>query len=336
MKLGVFIGPIFPGDMSGPDAFDLALRLARAARESGFDGIFAAQHYVLGPSHQMMHPLVLLARLAAEFPGGYLGTSVYLLPFTHPVEAAESTALLDVISGGKLILGVGKGYRAAEFASFDIPRAERGARLAEAVRAVRELWTGEPASFSGDYYSFDDVTIRPRPVQRPGPPIWVGSDTELGVAGVADYGDAWIASGRHTRTFVRAALLGYRARLTELGRPYPGVPMFREMHVAATSAVAEAQMKDALESLYQSYARWGQPGERYDQDFAELKRERILVGSADEVAAGVAAYRDEFDVPFMWFRLYYPGMDPELALDTIRRFGAEVIPRLQAPTSTAH
>ena len=138
MKLGVFIGPIFPGDMSGPDAFDLALRLARAARESGFDGIFAAQHYVLGPSHQMMHPLVLLARLAAEFPGGYLGTSVYLLPFTHPVEAAESTALLDVISGGKLILGVGKGYRAAEFASFDIPRAERGARLAEAVRAVRE------------------------------------------------------------------------------------------------------------------------------------------------------------------------------------------------------
>jgi alkanesulfonate monooxygenase SsuD/methylene tetrahydromethanopterin reductase-like flavin-dependent oxidoreductase (luciferase family) len=333
MRFGVFIGPIFPGDLPGPDTLDLAIRLARTARESGFDGVFAAQHYVLGPSHQMLHPLLLLARLSAEFPGGYLGTSVYLLPFTHPVEAAESTALLDVMSGGRLILGVGKGYRATEFDSFGIHRSERGARLAEGVRAVRALWSGEPASFQGEFYSFDGVTIRPKPVQQPGPPIWVGSDTVHGVAGVPDYGDAWISSGRHTRTFIRSALPGYRARLDELGRPYGGVPMFREMHVAADSAQAEAEMRTALEALYQSYARWGQPGERYDQDFAELKRERILVGSPEEVADGVAEYRDEFAVPFMWFRLYFPGMDPELALDTIRMFGAEVIPRLRGTAS---
>lgn len=330
MRFGVFIGPIFPGEMPGPDTMDLAIRLTRTARESGFDGVFAAHHYVLGPSHQMLHPLLLLARLSAEFPGGHLGTSVYLLPFTHPVEAAESTALLDVMCGGRLILGVGKGYRAPEFASFGIPRGERGARLAEAVRAVRELWAGEPASFDGAFYSFRDVTIRPKPVQQPGPPIWVGSDTVDGVAGVPDYGDAWIASGRHTRTFIRSALPGYRARLEQLGRAYTGVPMFREMHVAADSATAETQMRSALEALYQSYARWGQPGERYDQDFAELRRERILVGTPEEVADTVAAYRDEFDVPFMWFRLYFPGMDPELALDTIRLFGAEVIPRVRA------
>ncbi len=329
MKFGVFIGPIFPGAMSGPDTFDLAVRLARTAQQSGFDGVFAAHHYVLGPSHQMLHPLLLLARLSAEVPGAYLGTSVYLLPFTHPVEAAESAALLDVMTGGRLILGVGKGYRAAEFESFGIPRAERGRRLAEAVHAVRALWEGEPARFTGDYYTFRDVTIRPKPVQVPGPPIWVGSDTVDGVAGVPDYGDAWIASGRHTRTFIRAALPGYRARLEELGRPYGGVPMFREMHVAADARRAEEGMRSALEALYQSYARWGQPGERYDQDFAELKRERILVGSPEQVAEGVAAYRDEFAVPFMWFRLYFPGMDPELALDTIRLFGAEVIPRLR-------
>lgn len=333
MKFGVFIGPIFPGDMSGPDTLDLAVRLTRTARDSGFDGVFAAHHYVLGPSHQMLHPLLLLARLSAEFPGGYLGTSVYLLPFTHPVEAAESTALLDVMTGGRLLLGVGKGYRAPEFASFGIPRAERGARLAEGVHAVRALWAGEPADFEGEFYSFRDVTIRPKPVQHPGPPIWVGSDTVAGVAGVPDYGDAWIASGRHTRTFIRSALPGYRTRLEELGRAYPGVPMFREMHVAADSRTAEAQMKGALEALYQSYARWGQPGERYDQDFAELKRERILVGTPQEVADSVTAYRDEFDVPFMWFRLYFPGMDPELTLDTVRLFGSEVIPRVRAGAS---
>ena len=102
--------------------------------------------------------------------------------------------------------------------------------------------------------------------------------------------------------------------------------MFRELHVARDSRRAEEQMKDAFRAMYESYARWGQPGERYDLEFDELKEDRILVGSPEVVADGVREYRDEFDVPFMWFRLYYPGMDPELALETIRLFGQEVIP----------
>ena len=98
------------------------------------------------------------------------------------------------------------------------------------------------------------------------------------------------------------------------------------MHVAEDSRRAEEEMKDAFRTQYESYARWGQPGERYDLDFDQLKEERILVGAPEEVAERVIEYRDEFDVPFMWFRLYYPGMDPNLALETISLFGQEVIP----------
>jgi alkanesulfonate monooxygenase SsuD/methylene tetrahydromethanopterin reductase-like flavin-dependent oxidoreductase (luciferase family) len=82
----------------------------------------------------------------------------------------------------------------------------------------------------------------------------------------------------------------------------------------------------SFRAMHASYARWGQPGERYDLGFDELKDERILVGSPQEVAERIVEYRDEFDVPFMGFRLYYPGLDPRLALETIRLFGAEVIP----------
>jgi alkanesulfonate monooxygenase SsuD/methylene tetrahydromethanopterin reductase-like flavin-dependent oxidoreductase (luciferase family) len=78
----------------------------------------------------------------------------------------------------------------------------------------------------------------------------------------------------------------------------------------------------SFRAMYASYARWGQPGERYDLGFDELKDERILVGSPQEVAERIVEYRDEFDVPFMGFRLYWPGMDPRLALETIRLFGA--------------
>src|SRR5262249_5710838 len=117
-------------------------------------------------------------------------------------------------------------------------------------------------------------------------------------------------------------------------RTFEGVPMFRELHVAPDTRQAEAEMKDAFRALCESYARWGQPGERYDLDFDELKEERILVGSPVEIAERVNEYRDEFSVPFMWFRIYYPGMDPQLALETIRLFGEEVIP-LCRPTAQA-
>jgi len=336
LKFGVYVGPVYPGEMDAAEAFELARAMARTAHESGFDGIFAAHHYALGPSHQMFHPLLLLAGLSSEFPGGYLGTAVYILPYTHPIIAAEATALLDVMCGGKLLFGVGRGYRAPELESFGIPRAERGARLAEAVRAVRTLWADDPASFDGRFYRFADVSIRPKPIQRPGPPVWVGADTVETVARVPDFGDAWIASGRHTRSFVRQALPGYRRRLEERGRPFEGVPMFREMHVAADSRRAEEEMTGAFQAMYESYARWGQPGERYDLEFDQLKEERILVGSPAEVAERVRGYRDEFDVPFMWFRLYYPGMDPQLALETIRMFGEEVIPLCREPAEATH
>ena len=329
MRFGVYIGPFYPGDMDAARAFDFALTMARTAHENGFDGIFAAHHYALGPSHMGFHPFVMLARMAAECPGSYLGTACYILPLTHPVEVAEATSLLDVMCGGKLLFGVGQGYRAVEFRSFGVARTERAERLVEAVQAIRTLWADEPASFDGRFYQFADVSIRPKPIQRPGPPIWIGADTVESVARTPEIGDGWVASGRHTRTFIRQALPGYRKQLEELGRPFNGVPMFREMHVAADNRRAEEEMKEAFRAMYESYARWGQPGERYDLEFDQLKEERIVVGSPDEVAERVAEYRDEFDVPFMWFRLYYPGMDPEHALETIRLFGQEVIPRFR-------
>jgi alkanesulfonate monooxygenase SsuD/methylene tetrahydromethanopterin reductase-like flavin-dependent oxidoreductase (luciferase family) len=209
MKFGVYIGPFYPGEMGGAQALDLALGMARSAHEGGFDGIFAAHHYALGPSHMLFHPFVILARLVAECPGSYLGTAVFLLPLTHPIEVAEATSLLDVMCGGKLLFGVGQGYRELEFRSFGVPRAERGARLGEAVRAVRTLWADEPASFNGRFYQFADVSIRPKPLQRPGPPVWVGADTVETVARTPDIGDGWIASGRHTR--VRDEVLAVEA-----------------------------------------------------------------------------------------------------------------------------
>ena len=252
MKFGVYIGPIYPGDMGGAEAFDFSLAITRTAHEHGFDGVFVAHHHLLGPSHMVLNPFLTLARMSAEFPDGYLGTACFQVPLAHPVQLAEATALLDVMSGGRFLFGVGQGYRKAEFDSLGISRPERSARLAEAVQAIRALWTGQPASFEGRFYRFENVSIRPTPIQQPGPPVWVGADTVPTVARVPDIGDAWVASGRHTRTFIREALPGYRARLEELERPFDGLPLFREMHVAQDSRRAEEEMKDAFRTQYES------------------------------------------------------------------------------------
>jgi hypothetical protein len=92
-------------EWDGVRAFGFAQAMARTAHESGFDGIFAAHHYVLGPSHMGFHPFLMLARMAAECPGGYLGTAAFVLPLTHPVEVAEAMSLLDVMCGGKFLFG---------------------------------------------------------------------------------------------------------------------------------------------------------------------------------------------------------------------------------------
>jgi alkanesulfonate monooxygenase SsuD/methylene tetrahydromethanopterin reductase-like flavin-dependent oxidoreductase (luciferase family) len=329
MRFGVFLGPIFPGDMAPESAFAFALETARAARDSGLDGVFVGQHYLVGPSHLMFSPLLLLARVAGDCPGLDLGTAIFVLPLHHPVEAAEATATLDVICGGKLILGVGAGYRQVEFDSFGVAPVARSKRLAEGVRALRGLWSADDATFDGQQFQFKGVSIRPRPLQLGGPPIWIGADTKRGVAQAATIGDAWLASGRQSKGILRSLAGTYRSKLDELGRPFTGVPMFREMHVALDGQRAQLEMKDAFERMYASYARWGQPGERYDQEFEMLRRERIIVGDPDECAEEVRRYAEEFEVPFMFFRAYWPGMEPEQALAAIRLFGREVIPRLR-------
>src|SRR5262249_36285149 len=112
----------------------------------------------------------------------WVGTNLILLPLHNPVEVAEIGAFLDVITGGRFLLGVGLGYRPEEFALFDVPMAERVSRLVEGVEIIRRLWTEDAVVHRGRHWQLDGVTIRPRPVQQPRPPILVGSQVPAGIA----------------------------------------------------------------------------------------------------------------------------------------------------------
>jgi probable F420-dependent oxidoreductase len=135
----------------------------------------------------------LLGAIAARTSTLRLGTAIYLLPAHHPLQIAESVATLDRVSGGRVILGVGIGYRPYEYEPFDVPYHHRGARMEEALEILPQAWTGKPFSYEGRHFRFQDAAVFPVPIQEPHPPIWVGAVAYRAQERAARLGDAWIS-----------------------------------------------------------------------------------------------------------------------------------------------
>src|SRR3954470_15581880 len=146
--------------------FAATLRFVREADRLGFDSLTKTAHYSAHP-FQMLQLVPMLARFAAEAPRLRLNAGVLLLPLLSPLHVAEEFATLDVITGGKIILGVGLGYRDVEFKAFGVPRSQRVSRFEANLVAVRRLWTEDKVSMKADHFELDDASCLPKPLQRP-------------------------------------------------------------------------------------------------------------------------------------------------------------------------
>jgi alkanesulfonate monooxygenase SsuD/methylene tetrahydromethanopterin reductase-like flavin-dependent oxidoreductase (luciferase family) len=252
MRLGVFsVVDHYPAELgrSTGQFYAELLEQAEAAEAGGFDSFWIAEHHF----HEygaVPRPPVLLAAAAQRTRRIRLGSGVVVLPFDHPLRVAEDYAMVDVLSGGRLNLGVGAGYLAHEFAGFGIDPAEKRARFDEALEVLLRAWTGERFSYRGAYHRVDDVCLNVRPAQRPRPPLWVAtlrtdSGARIGArglpamfipyasaesladmaAGLRAYAEAFVAAGG--RAEEATAPFGFHAFCAEstaearaLARPY--------------------------------------------------------------------------------------------------------------------
>ena len=183
--------------------------VAIAAEEAGFASLWSGEHVILAdeassrypysasgrwgiPANEdFLDPLLGLTFAAAVTSRIDLGTGVLLLPEHNPVLAAKQAATLDVLSGGRLTLGIGIGWLAEEFAALGIPFARRGQRTAEYVAAMRSLWSDDVASFRGEFTTFDSVRLNPKPVRDRRIPVVVGGNSDAALRRVAAFGDGW-------------------------------------------------------------------------------------------------------------------------------------------------
>lgn len=190
---------------------DLVERYVQTAEAVGYASIWAPEHVVFFEDYDpnypyaadgrppmttetgMLEPLNLLSFVAAKTKRVRLGTGVFLLPQRNPVYTAKETTTLDILSGGRLDLGIGVGWLREEMQAVDVPFEKRGARCDEYIEILRRLWTERVASFSGDFYTLAACTQEPHPVQKPHPPILVGGTSNPALRRAARLGDGWVA-----------------------------------------------------------------------------------------------------------------------------------------------
>lgn len=188
VKIGVGFGSFRLGLPDAATVWDFVDK----AEAWGVDSIWLSDH-VVGrfPSYDA---LTVLAMFVARTRRMKLGTSVLLLPTRNPVQVAKSIATMDVLSGGRVILGVGLGRDPLEYEVAGVPFQERGRRLDEAIRVIRKVWTESPASLDGKWYPIRDLRLTPMPTKKPTPDLWVGGDSDAALRRVARLANGWFAS----------------------------------------------------------------------------------------------------------------------------------------------
>jgi probable F420-dependent oxidoreductase len=224
MKLGVF--GINAGTTYGPAE---TLRLARTAEELGFDSVWAGEHVVvpsprvapspMDPEDPILDPLVHLAFVAAATDRLLLATGIIILPQRNPLVLAKQAATLDVLSGGRLLLGIGAGYLEPEMTAVGVPFADRGARTDDHIAAMRAVWTQPgPVAHHGPFVDFEGVDAFPRPVQPGGPRLVVGGHTAPAYRRAVAFGYGWYGFA-HTPETAAVCIEGLRRAADDVDRP---------------------------------------------------------------------------------------------------------------------
>jgi probable F420-dependent oxidoreductase len=291
MKLGLRLPSFALGDRTASLA-EMGAYLRRA-EDLGFESAMLIDHLLVAPPAYRvtwLEPVALLSALAGVTRTIRLGTLVLVLPFRDPVAFAKEWATLDVLSGGRSILGIGVGWNQEEFDALRIPHRERGRRMNEMLEAITALWAGDNVSYEGDFYRFRDLTIEPKPVQRPHPPIWIGGGTQPSeriygqevpsiepvLRRIAKYASTWVPHSSATAEMVAADWAAIQGYMAELGR-----------------------QPDELSKVYSNFVHILGPGEKpeaaapffsvYSGMDLDYWQEFYLLGEAEAVAEKIRA-----------------------------------------------
>ena len=350
MKFGTFHLFQKPPGRSDSDVFAAELAQIESAEALGFDGVWLAEHHFqwYGIGTDLMQ---IGAWVAARTERVRIGTAIVTLPFHDPLRLAEQAATLDIMSGGRLDLGVGRGYQATEFAGFGVPMDESRARFDECIEILIRAWTEESFSYDGRFTQVQDVSVLPKPLQAPHPPIYVASwMTPETIRYAAERGYPIISPAGLAADQIKTNYQLYRETLELAGRPGDAdLPALVHVYVDDSDERAKEIGADYSRRYGASLATLGSPSAKdgelpagystYDgfemgAQVRETRQELKLFGSPETVARRIEWLRDELGVNYVLCWMNMGGLDPELVQRSMGLFAREVMPRFRTVGST--
>jgi alkanesulfonate monooxygenase SsuD/methylene tetrahydromethanopterin reductase-like flavin-dependent oxidoreductase (luciferase family) len=306
--------------------YDRALARIEIMDQTGYDCVWLAEHhfntYSVCPSINVM-----ATHVAARTKALRIGMAVSLAAFYHPLRLAEEVAMIDVLSGGRVNWGAGRGFDRTEFETFGVPVEESSDRFRECVEIVLAAWQQERVTYRGRFWSYHDVEVLPKPMQSPHPPVWLAASSPDSIRRAAEQGYDILQDPHATHAEIGRKRELYFEVLRERGFPTEGrvIPTARLLAVGATEAAAEAVARAGAQWTVSSYANaskraspapWQQapdPVERYMNDV-------VIRGTPEQVADKVLELRESIGLDYL--------MCAPLSHETFTLFTEKVLPKL--------
>lgn len=304
------------------DAQVSAPRLAEQARRAeslGLESLFLPEHHFGGRSANPS-PLLLLAAIAGVTRSLQLGTTSLLLPVRHPLHVAAEVAVLDHLSAGRVILGLGRGFRREMFDAFDVPTQTKRDRFEAALARMIDAWAGKPIRGADDSAEGEPVTLSPLPLQDPHPPLWVAAFGPKALAQAGRLGLPYLASPVESLERLEHNYSNYRAELERAGHTRDlAIPVMRTLFVHDDPAAC-ARVRAGLAREWKATRRAGSASlEKLGDDVVDAV---ALVGEPARVADGIAQYRERIGITHLIARLQVPGATRDEVESSLEAFAA--------------
>jgi alkanesulfonate monooxygenase SsuD/methylene tetrahydromethanopterin reductase-like flavin-dependent oxidoreductase (luciferase family) len=350
MEFGMFHEfPSLPG-RSESEAFDEAMEQVDAAERLGLDVMWLAELHFEPRRSLLSAPLSIASAIAARTKRIKIGIAVQVLPLCHPLRLAEEAATVDQLSHGRLIFGVGRSGVAQTYAAYGVPYAESQARFREILDVVQRAWSEPSFSYEGVYHRFQDVSVVPKPYQKPTPPIRIAASTPDTFPAIGRRGVPVFASVRHTKwADLAGQIRTYQEAWEAAGHPGHG-PVFvsAPTYIAETETRARDEPRASIMHFYheqanllEGAARLVDPvtAERRMQRVHELRRRsydealaaNVLIGTPEEITHKLKALQREIGLSGILAELNCGGLIPhDKVINAMRLLCEEVMPRFAA------
>jgi alkanesulfonate monooxygenase SsuD/methylene tetrahydromethanopterin reductase-like flavin-dependent oxidoreductase (luciferase family) len=338
MQFGTFLLMQSPSARSSQEIYARGIEIAQAAETLGFRNVWLAEHHFSTYGY-LSRPVQLATYIAARTSRLRVGTAVIVVPLHHPLVTAEEIATLDLLSGGRLDVGLGRGYQHYEFERFGLELGSSRARWEESVDVILRAFGPQPFSYDGKFFQIPETTVFPRPVQQPHPPIWITAQSPESVESAVRRGFNVLTGGFGIPIERTAEFRRLFDRLVAEVRPSPAleVGVQRAVYVADSQADARAAVEEArwnmrvTLSLRNRYERVEQgraipmpaPGEPTTDDLLDRF---LVIGTPDTCIRQIQRIRDLVGITHFNCSFWFGDLGHARVLRSMERFAEEVMP----------